>query len=485
MSHPIHQAIIIGAGFGGLGQGAQFVRDGVDDFVILERAADLGGVWRDNTYPGAACDTQSVIYCYSYFLHVTVSRMFAGQAELLQYLRRLAEQFDLTRRLRLGHEVVSATWVGDERHWLVETARGEQFRSRALVAAWGQLSEPYSPHIDGLDSFEGEIFHSARWRHDLDLAGLRVASIGAAATAVQFVPEVAKEAAELHVYQRSANYILPRDQRLFSEQETSEFVADPARYRRLRHDIHETREAGFARTLVDSAASGEGVALARAHLEKQVADPRLRELLTPDYEFGCKRILRSDDFYPALTQPHVHLIADPITSITRRGIRTADGTHREVDVLILATGFKSQSFQGALRVVGRDGQSLDERWGSAPEAHLGIAVDGFPNMFLVYGPNTNLNHNSVVAMLEAQHRYISQGVTHLTAAHVVLEVRANVLRSFNTRVQEALERSAYSADCSSWYKNAEGRVVNNWSGTVEEYQSATSTLNLDDYVLTS
>lgn len=481
MSSHIHQAIIIGAGFGGLGQGAQFSRDGITDFLILERADRVGGVWRDNTYPGAACDTQSVIYCYSYFLNLTVSRMFAGQQELLSYLERLAQEFDLERRTRLNREVTAAVWNEAGRYWEITATNGEQYLARSLVAAWGQLSTPHVPDIEGLADFDGVAFHSAQWRHDVGLSGKRVASIGSAATAVQFVPELAKEVGELFVFQRSANYILPRNQQIFSPSDTNSFTAEPDRFIAVRNQIHRSREEGFARTLVGRGEAIAGVEEARNHLESQVVDPRLRAHLTPDYDFGCKRILRSDDFYPALTRPNVELAVDPIERITPTGITTADGTHRDVDVIVFATGFKSQSFQGALRVVGTHGTTLDERWGTAPEAYLGITVDGFPNLFLVYGPNTNLNHNSVVAMLEAQHRYIAQAVEHVSRSSDVLDVKPEILRSFNARVQEALERSAFSGDCSSWYKNADGRVINNWSGTVDEYRELTRSLNLHDY----
>lgn len=482
----IYDAIIIGAGYGGLGQGAKLRRDGIDDFLILEKGEDLGGVWRDNTYPGAACDTQSVIYCYSYFLHLHVTRMFAGQPELLGYLRDLAEEFGLNERLRLSHAVTESVWDDDEAVWVVRTDRGEQFRARAFIPAWGQLSTPLIPDFPGASDFRGEAFHSARWRHDLDLAGKRVASIGAAATAVQYVPELAAIAATLTVFQRSANYILPRDQKVFTEEETAAFVADPDAYRAVRQDIHEFREAGFERVRLHSAASQEGVCLAMEHLTTQVPDPQLRGKLIPDYEYGCKRVLRSDDFYPALTRTNVELVTEPIAEFTSTGIRTSDGSERDFDVVIYATGFASQAFQAGMRVVGRDGITLDERWGIDPEAHLGITVDGFPNMFLVYGPNTNLNHNSVVTMLEAQHAYISQCVRYLAHGQGRrLEVEHDVLRSFVERVQTELAESAYASDCSSWYKNSAGRVINNWSGTVEEYRELTRCVALTDFGVAS
>lgn len=479
----IYSAIIIGAGFGGLGQGAQFVQEGIDDFLILERGNDVGGVWRENTYPGAACDTQALVYCYSYFLNLKVSRMFAGQEELQGYLRSMVEEFGLGKHIHFGQNITATEWDQDRRLWVVHTSDGAQYLTRSVVAAWGQLNEPNIPNFPGTETFEGVAFHSSKWRHDLDLTGKRVASIGSAATAVQYVPEVAKIASELTVFQRSANYILPRDQYIFTEEESARFQENPDTYRQLRQEIHEFREAGFERTRRHTAASEEGVEQARQHLEAQVPDPELRAKLTPDYDFGCKRILRSDDFYPALTRDNVELVTEAITEITPRGLRTADGVEHEFDVIIYATGFKSHAFMGSMRVSGRDGIDLHERWGNAPEAYLGITVDSFPNLFLVYGPNTNLNHNSVVSMLEAQHRYIAQAVQYIAGDETrVLEVDRAVVEKFNAHVQEELQNSAFSSECSSWYKNEDGRVINNWSGTVNEYRAHTAELQLDDYL---
>ncbi|MBF4476668.1 flavin-containing monooxygenase [Rhodococcus rhodochrous] len=478
----IYNAIILGAGFGGLGQAAQFRRDGIDDFIILEKASDIGGVWRDNTYPGAACDTQTPIYCYSYFLHLSATKMFAGQDELWAYLHDLVDAFELSDKLRLGREVVAAQWDEADGIWTLDTSQGQRFRCRVFVPAWGQLSTPSIPTLPGIDNFTGVWFHSARWRHDVDLTGARVASVGNAATAVQYVPELARTVSALAIFQRSANYILPRNQHEFTADERKLFLTDPDSYRKVRSDIHKLREDGFARTRLGTTQAQEGAQQALAHLTAQVPDPELRAKLIPDYDFGCKRILRSDDYYPTLTRDNVELITDRIESITPAGIRTADGREREFDVIVFATGFKSQAFQGDLRIVGRDGVTLDERWGNTPEAYLGMSVDGFPNMFLVYGPNTNLNHNSVVTMLEAQHRYIASCVHYLRADPARrLEVDPEVLRSFNTRVQEELEQSAFSASCTSWYKNADGKIINNWCGTVEEYHAETEKLLLADY----
>lgn len=478
----VYDALVIGAGYAGLGQGAQFVQDGVENFLILEKSDQIGGVWRDNTYPGVACDTQSVIYCYSYFLNIGVSRMYAGGNELLGYLQALAKEFELEQYIRLNQHVVSTVWDEEDALWKVNTSDGVTFYTRVLIPAWGQLGTPSIPNFPGLADFKGKTFHSAQWDHTIDLSGLKVGSIGAAASAVQYVPEVAKVAGHLSVFQRSANYILPRNQKIFSESELAEFASNPDTYRELRQSIHDEREAGFERTRRATDAAAEGMAAAKEHLEEQIQDPILREKFTPDYDFGCKRILRTDDFYPAFNRDNVELVTEGIARITENGIITKDGVEHELDVIVFGTGFKSQAFQGTTEIVGVNGQTLDERWGNAPEAYLGMTVDGFPNFFILYGPNTNLNHHSIVSMLEAQNKYVRQAVELIRDSETkVLEVSAEKLHQFNVEIQDELQKSAFSSDCSSWYKNEDGKVINNWSGTVAEYHHLTETLDIEDF----
>jgi cation diffusion facilitator CzcD-associated flavoprotein CzcO len=480
----IHAAIIIGAGYGGLGAGAQLTRRGIDDFIILERANDIGGVWRDNTYPGAACDTQAIVYCYTFFPHLNVGRMFAGGAELVEYLRALVARFDLQRRIALNTEVDGAEWIEELLAWRVTTASGEQHFSRVLIPAWGHLGVPSVPAVPGLESFTGTAFHSAVWDHTVDLTGKQVVSIGAAASAVQYVPHVAEQAEKLTVLQRSANYILPRNQKIFSEAEREEFREDPETFETLRREIHEMREAGFARVRHATGEQAIGVAEARAHLEAQVSDPELRQKLTPDYEFGCKRILRSDDYYPAVSRSNVDLVTEAISHVTEDAVVTIDGVEHAADVIIFGTGFRSQAFQGKTRIIGRNGVDLADRWGDAPQAYLGITVDGFPNMFLVYGPNTNLNHNSVVTMMEIQQEFIAETTTRIVSVDpIVFDAQPSVVSAYDDHVQNELEKSAYSSDCSSWYKNAAGRVVNNWYGTVEEYRRTVESARPEDFGL--
>jgi cation diffusion facilitator CzcD-associated flavoprotein CzcO len=480
----VTDVIVLGAGFGGLGMAAQLVRAGIDDFTVFEQADDLGGVWRTNVYPGAGCDTEAHLYCYSFAPHLRVSRMYAGREELQGYLNRFADEFDLRRHIHFGTRVVSAVWNDDAALWVIRTADGEEHRARFFLPAWGQLGTPSIPDFPGLADFAGAAFHSADWRQDLDLTGKRVISVGNAASAVQYVPEVAKIAAHLTVLQRSANWIMPRNQIVFSPQQLDAYEADPALFEQSRKDLHEFRENGFRRTRVGTAEQASGMTLALDHLQNQVQNAQLRAKLTPTYEFGCKRILRSDDYFPALTRDNVELVTTAVDRFVPQGVRTVDGVVHDADVIVFGTGFHSQAFQGELSVIGRGGVDLDERWLDGAEAYLGMTVDGFPNMFMIYGPNTNLNHNTIIAMLETQQDYIVEILQALLPrANASLDVRRNVLDDFNAHVQEQMKASAFAADCSSWYKDASGKVINNWSGTVDEYRAFAANWNPDDFVV--
>lgn len=465
------EVLIIGAGYSGLGMGAQLKRRGRTRFVILEQAESVGGTWRDNTYPGAACDTESPLYCYDFAPHLTLTSMFAGQQELLGYARQLITDFDLDEHLRLGARVTSATWQGDASIWLVESADGRVFRARWLVSAWGQLNRPSIPDIPGLGDYRGTMFHSARWRHDIDLAGLRVASVGNAASAVQYIPEIAPIVSSLDVYQRSPNWIIPRGQFSFPEDERAQHMENPDSFFRLKHALHQEREAQHGRTVPGTEAASTFMDIALQHLEQQVPDATLRARLLPDYPMACKRILRTDDYYPALMRPNVHLVTEQIARFDANGIMTEDGSRRSYDVVIFGTGFDARSFLGGTIIAGRGGVDLRALWGDTPRAYSGISVPSFPNMFLLYGPNTNLGHNSVIGMIQVQQEHILDALDFAEANDVcAIEVRESVAEQFDDEVVRRLTASAWAANCNSWYKNAAGRVVNNWYGTVEEYR---------------
>lgn len=468
-----HEVVILGAGFGGLGMAARMKIAGIDDFVVLEKRPDLGGVWLDNSYPGAACDTESHLYCYSFHPHLRVSAMYAGRDELLNYLNSLATRFNLAEHLRFNSEIRSADWDVSASLWRFELADGSRLTARYFVPAWGQLNRPTIPTIRGLASFKGEYFHSAQWRHDVNLSGKRVASIGNAASAVQYVPEIAPKVEHLTVFQRSANWIMPRNQIVFSMEQLDSYERDPHLFEESRKSLHAFREAGFERTRIGTDAQTEGKSLALAHLHRQVPDAVLREQLTPDYEYACKRILRSDDYYPALMRENVSLETAGVEAFVEDGIQTRDGRVLPFDVVVFGTGFESQAFQGSLQIRGTDG-TLAQAWEDGPEAYLGMTVPGFPNMFMLYGPNTNLNHNSIVSMLEIQQNYVIDAIGGLAAAGVrAVDVDRAVFEEYNSRLQSAMAGSAFSAGCSSWYKNAKGKVINNWAGTVDEYRTVT------------
>ena len=488
MTTPQHfRVAVLGSGFGGLGMAAQLVRAGEENFAVFEKADAVGGVWRDNTYPGAACDTQAHVYNYTFFPHLRVSKMFAGQDEMLGYQQQLRDAFGIEKHMHYNAEIVEARWVEEEAHWLISLANGEQYTSDFFIPAWGQLSEVKIPAWEGRDKFKGEQFHSAHWRHDIDLKGKKVISIGSAASAVQYVPFVAEEAGHLEVFQRSANYILPREQIEFTKEQLDTFEQHPETFEESRRAIHELREAGFERTRLNTGGQAEGAKESIDYLHSVIEDPELREKLTPTYEFGCKRILRTSAYYPTFLRDNVSLVTEGVSHFTENGIVTADGVEHEADVIIYATGFYSQNFQGNLNIIGRDGVTLAERWGTEDaEAYVGMAVDGFPNMFLMYGPNTNLNHNSVVTMLEIQQAYVKDVLAKTADLEKVsVDVRREKLDAFNEALQAEMRGSAFSSDCSSWYKNSKGKVINNWSGTVEEYRDLANEFNADDYIVKS
>ncbi len=476
------RVIIIGAGFGGLGLAIQLQKAGVHDFVILEKADEVGGVWRENCYPGAACDVPSHLYSFSFAPATDWSRRFAPQPEIFAYLRRITDEHGLRAHLRLGTEVAAADFDDAAGEWRVTTATGEELRARVLVAACGQLSRPQLPRIAGRERFAGVQFHSARWRHDVDLAGRRVAVIGTGASAIQFVPEIAPRVGRLELFQRSAAYVIPKPDRAY-----------PAWQRALYRDLPALALASRARTYVANESRGLALflfpsllklyeRLFRRHLERAIADPELRRKLTPDYPLGCKRILISNDYYPALARPNVDVVTDPIREIDERGVVTADGRRWPVDVIVYGTGFAASEFLAPMRVRGRDGRDLNEAWAAGAEAYLGMSVSGFPNLFVLYGPNTNLGHNSILFMLEGQFAYVLQGLAALERRNLRwLDVRADVQRRFNDALQDQLERSVWASGCTSWYQTADGRQTNNWPGFTFTYRRLVRTLDLDDY----
>ncbi len=494
MQSDVYEVVILGAGLAGLGLGMRLKMAGEESFVLLEKADRVGGTWRDNTYPGASCDVQSHLYWFSFDDQPDWSRLFAFQPEIQANIERLVARQGLNHHIRLGAEVTEAWWSEEEGLWVVTTITGEQVRGRAFVTAWGQLNRPSFKGIEGREHFDGLSWHSARWRQDVDLTGLRVASIGNGASAVQFIPEVAEQAGSLTVFQRTPNYVVPREDRPYTEEERRLFLDEPERLRESREAFYQEHEGWMgAMKLEQNPVAEEFTRVARAHLEAQIPDPELRDKLWPNYPIGCKRIIIADTFYPALMRDNVELVTERIDRIEPKGVRTADGQLHEVDVIVYATGFETLSFTGHVDIQGRSPKSwparpghrvpLQEAWREGPEAYLGMTVSGFPNFFILYGPNTNLGHNSILTMLECQFDYVLQALAAARQQRAALDLRPEVLERFNADLQEELRGSSFAGSCNSWYKTPDGRITNNWSGSVEDYKARTKTLNLSDYEL--
>jgi cation diffusion facilitator CzcD-associated flavoprotein CzcO/acetyl esterase/lipase len=463
--------VVVGAGFGGIGMGIALLRAGVRDFVVVEKGGDVGGVWRDNTYPGAACDVPSHLYSFSFEPNPGWSRVYSPQAEILDYLKRCVQKYGLAPHLRLNTAVTEARYDEQRALWQVELADGSVLHTQVFVSATGQLSRPAAPHLEGSASFEGRAFHSARWDATAPLAGSRVAVVGTGASAAQFVPALAGEAAHLTVFQRSPAYLLPRGDRAYSGGERALLRRVPAltRLYRLGHYLrYEARAPGFGalQALMEPIVGRPF----RRMLKQQVPDAALRAALTPSYPIGCKRILLSDDYLAAFARPNVTLVTEAIRRITPHGIETADGARHPADTIVYGTGFAAHEFLVPMRIVGRDGRGLNDAWRHGAQAYLGIAVPGFPNFFMLYGPNTNLGHNSIVYMLESQIAHVMRVWQAMRAcAATSAEVGAVDDRRFNARIQRRLARSVW-AGCRNWYVDAGGLNSSNWPGFTLTYR---------------
>jgi cation diffusion facilitator CzcD-associated flavoprotein CzcO len=483
-STKLHNVVILGTGFGGLGMGLRLREEGETDFVILEKASSVGGTWRDNTYPGAACDVRSHLYWLSFTERPEWSKSYSDQPEILANIERLAETSGLMPHIRFDTEVINAIWDDTLLLWNINTVSHGTIKARHFIAAWGQLNRPAYGGIEGRDDFAGLLFHSARWRHDVALEGKRVACIGVGPSAVQFIPEVARQAAHLTVFQRSPNYVVPRLDRPYTAEEHRVFRTMPFQRDASRQAIYAEHESWHGAMRLNSEMAAGFTAIARLQLESQISDPVLREKLWPDYPIGCKRIVVADDYFPALVRPNVTLETTGISRIETTGIRTTDGVLHEFDVIIFGTGFETETQIGVADVKGRGGRSLREAWRRTPEAYLGINVSGFPNFHMLYGPNTNLGHNSVILMMECQIDYTLRSMAAAKAQGApALDVKPAIMREFNRQLQEALAGSSWTGPCSSWYKHADGRITNNWPGSVEDYKQRTAGFDITEYEL--
>lgn len=472
--------LIVGAGFAGIGLAIQLRRCGFTDFILAEQAADLGGVWRDNTYPGAGCDVPSPLYSFSYARHQRWSRRYAKQRDIHAYLRRTANTFGVHQHIQFRTKIVSADFDAESGQWRVGTAAGQQFYARVLVPAVGQLSRPAYPSIPGTHTFRGRSFHSAEWEHDYDLTGKRVAVVGTGASAIQFVPQIQPQVAQLTLFQRSAQYIMPKRDHGYGNWPHKAFQSFPPLQSldRLGFWLY----AEFAQQCMSKWQKLIPVFRWQANktLRQQVSDPELRAKLQPDYQLGCKRVLFSNEYYPALSRPNVTVVTEQVEAITETGISTATG-HYDVDAIIYATGFATLDMLAPLRIRGVGGYELTDAWHTGARAYLGMAVPDFPNLFIMYGPNTNLGGNSVIHMLESQARYISNAVRWLTDhPGRYLDVDPSAEHRWDNEVQQRLTGSVW-ARCQSWYRNSYGRVVANWPGRTWEYRRRTRHIDLADY----
>ena len=474
---------IIGAGFSGLGTAIRLREQGIDDFVVLERHDDVGGTWWANTYPGCACDVPSHLYSFSFAPNPDWSRTYSPQPEIRAYLQRCAERYDLYRSIRLGVSVTAAAWDDAAGRWRLETSAGP-LDARVLVAAVGHLAEPRVPALPGLDRFAGTVFHTARWDHDHDVTGERVAAIGTGASAIQFVPALQPKVARMHVFQRTPPWVMPHTSRPIRAAERRLYRRVPALQRALRAGIYAGREAlvlGFAKHPRLMAVPER---IARRHLRAQVPDPALRARVTPGYTIGCKRILPSNGWYPALAQPNVELVTDAITEIRPHGVVTADGTEREVDTIIFGTGFHVSDTPIGRYVRGRGGQRLVDAWAGSPRAHLGCTVAGFPNLFLLLGPNTGLGHSSMVYMLESQIAYVVDALRVMRErGAAVAEVRPEVQAAYNRALDARMARSVWTTGCSSWYLDATGRNSALWPDWTWRFRQRTRRFDPAAHVL--
>ncbi len=480
------RVFVVGAGFAGLGAAIKLQESGFTDFVVVDMGSTVGGTWRDNTYPGAACDVPSQLYSFSFALNSEWSRSFSFQPEIQAYLERTAREAGVLDRFHFGVTVQEASWDEDERVWQVTTDAGS-VTADFLVTGSGGLSEPRLPDIDGIESFEGELFHSARWNHDVDLRGKRVAVIGTGASAIQIVPEVAKVAGHLDVYQRTAPWVMPRKDREYTAVERFAFRHVPLVQRAYRTGIYWGREAFVPGFTINPKLAAPARKMALQNIERGIGDPELRRKVTPDFQIGCKRILISNDYYPALDQEHVDLVTEGIREVTPTGLITRDGVEHAADVLIVATGFYTTEQPIAEHVKGREGRTLADAWREhGQQAYKGTTITGFPNLFQIVGPNTGLGHSSMVFIIESQIAYILSALRRLGEQEIAtVEPLPEAQERWNKDIQHRMQRTVWNTGgCSSWYLDSHGRNTTLWPRTTFNFRKQLRDFDLDQYVIT-
>lgn len=476
------RVVIIGAGFGGLATAVALRRKGIDDLLIIERADGVGGTWRQNVYPGAACDIQSHLYSYSFAHNRAWSRTYANQPEILAYLEKVADDFDLRRHLMLGTSVRRIVWNEEELHWVVELADGRTLVADVVVSAVGLFGAPRYPDIAGLADFTGDLMHTSEWDAGVDLTGKRVAVVGTGASGVQVVPELADTAAQLTVFQRTPPWMVPKEDRPYSADELARFRRHPWATVRERWRLWKLQHDNTALT-PDHPRLAAVQELSENFLRRHVEDEGLRDALLPRYPFRCKRVLLGEKYYVALQRPHVELVTDPIEQITGESVITAGGKVVDADAIVMATGFETSHYLSGLDVIGVGGENLHDRWGLDPHAFLGVAVSGFPNFFMLYGPNTNQGANSIIYILEAGARLVASAVSRVARRGGCLEVRPEAEHRYNEEINADLERTIWTR-CDSYYRSPTGRIVTQWPHSELDYARATWRLRPRDWLHT-
>ena len=474
---------VVGGGLGGVGAAVMLRRAGREDVTVFEKGERVGGVWHHNTYPGAACDVPSHLYEFSFAPNPRWSRRYAPQAEIQQYLEDVARREGVFDRIRTGTEVQSASWDAERNRWVLETSAGPH-EADVLVTACGQLSVPSVPPIPGLDAFVGPAWHTAQWRHDVDLAGRRVAVVGTGCSAIQVVPSIQPVVAHVDVYQRSPGWTLPKMDFAYKERTKRLFERFPVLQRIDRALVFGFMELGALamtnrRWLLSAFRAG-----ARWNINRAIKDPELRAKVTPKDEVGCKRVMLTDDWYPTLTKPNVSLVTDRIAEVTPNAIRTADGAERPADVLVLATGFQTKGFVAPMEITGEGGRTLADVWGPLPKAYLGMSVPGFPNMFLLYGPNTNGGTGSVIYTIEANVTHVIRALDELDRAEARrIEVRREAAEAFDRELREALQGTVWHTGCTNWYVDELGNDPQQWPWMWSQYRKRAERLDPAAYEL--
>ena len=480
------KVVIVGTGFSGLGQAIQLEKAGIRDYVILEKAGEVGGTWRDNSYPGCACDVQSHMYSFSYEQNPGWSRSFSPQPEIFEYLKGVADKYRLREKIRFGVELTGAHWDERDRRWTATTKDGREFVAQFLVSGVGGLHIPQIPELPGIDAFRGQTWHSAQWNHEYDLRGKKVAVVGTGASAVQFVPKIAPDVAELTLFQRTPPWIMPKPDHAMPDWAQKLFRRVPGTQRAYRNALYwllEARAIGFNG---HPAIMKAGELIAKRNIAKGVKDPLLRKKVTPDYTMGCKRVLISNDYYPALDRPNVDVVTSGIKEVKAHSIVDSAGVEHEVDAIVYGTGFKVTDALEYLDITGVDGRNLAKEWAAeGMHTHKGISVSGYPNLFFLLGPNTALGHNSVVFMIESQSRYVVDAIKLADSRDAAaLDVRPGVQEQFQREIQDKLVKGVWTqGGCKSWYLDAKGVNRTIWPGFTWRYWLETRKVDPADYEL--